>query len=196
MKDLNEAIQKAKEMFENSKQTIPGNWAKWCHYGIPDFPEEERKQAIEEFAKFGHCKDCTAMSGCYFIDGDKTFPRYPHHPHCHCEKIPENPNSVMAVCKLDKFTCYAFTNTAKALWMQDMDFDVSQSEYLNDEFERQAKEKYISGDYELKRLNEHGQRINIKIETKNMLGKTKYFISGWMVRPQGLITCNTPFGDK
>ncbi len=196
MKDLNEAAQKAKELFESSVQPVSGNWAKWEHYGIPDFPEEKRKTTRDEYAEYGHCKECTAMSGCYFIDGEKTFPTYPHHPHCHCEKSPDNPNSVIAFCNLDKFTAYAFKNIEKAPWMKDMDFDISQSEYLKNEFEKQAKEKYVSGDYEITRLNEQGQRINIKIEVKNMRGKTKYFISGWMVRPYGLITCNTPFGDK
>lgn len=80
--------------------------------------------------------------------------------------------------------------------MKEMNFDISRSEYLKNEFEKQAKEKYISGDYEIKRLNNQGQRINIKTEVKNVLGEIKYFISGWMVRPHGLITCNTPFGDK
>ncbi len=94
MKDLNEAAQKAKELFESSKQTVPGNWAKWYH-----------------------------------------------------------------------------TNIEKALWMKDMDFDISQSEYFKNEFDRQAKEKYVSGDYELTQLNEQGQRINIKIclEKQNIL---------------------------
>lgn len=196
MKELNEVAQKAKGLFESANRKVSGNWAKWYHYGIPDFPEEEREKRREEFAKFGHCKECTSMSGCYFIDGEKTFPTYPHHPHCHCEKIPESPSSISALCEIRKFSEYAFVNNEKAKWMKDMNFDISQSEYLKNEFENQAKEKYISGDYEITRLNEHGQRINIKIEVENMNGEEKYFISGWMVRPQGLITCNTPLGDK
>ena len=139
MINLSEAAQKAKELFEAGKQTVSGNWAKWYHDGIPDFPEEKRTAARDEFEKFGHCKDCTAMSGCYFIDGEKTFPAYPHHPHCHCEKIPEKPGSVIAFCKSDKFTGYVFTNTEKAPWMKEMNFDISQSEYLKDEFENMQK---------------------------------------------------------
>lgn len=60
------------------------------------------------------------------------------------------------------------------------------------EFEKQAKENYIIGDYFLQLLNNYGQRITITIElkTKNRNVKIK---TGWMMHPLGLITCATPF---
>ena len=42
-------------------------------------------------------------------------------------------------------------------------------------------------------LDENGQRINIDINFQKN-GKEITFISGWMVRPKGAITCNIPLG--
>ncbi len=131
-----------------------------------------------------------------FIDGEKTFPSYPHHLHCHCEKISDSPYSVSTFCDIRKFIEFEFIKPDKKPYMDKMGFDISQSEYLKNEFEQQAKVKYMSGDYEIKKLDENGQRINILVEVANNFGELKKLISGWMVRSQGLITCNTPIGDK
>lgn len=63
--------------------------------------------------------------------------------------------------------------------------------------ERQAREKYIAGEYSLGKLNLYGQRINIVIEIprKNGLG-TVTFVSGWMVEPGEKLKLNTPYGGK
>ena len=51
------------------------------------------------------------------------------------------------------------------------------------------------GDYKLGLIDEKGQRVDIEITlTKN--GRKIKLITGWMVRPKGLITCNTPLGGK
>ena len=62
-------------------------------------------------------------------------------------------------------------------------------------FEKQAIEKYIQGQYELGKLDEQGQRINIRIrlERKNN-DEMGSFISGWMVYPNGKIRLVTPYG--
>ena len=62
-------------------------------------------------------------------------------------------------------------------------------------FEKQAIEKYIPGQYELGKLDEQGQRINIRIrlERKNN-DKMVSFISSWMVYPNGKIRLVTPYG--
>lgn len=62
-------------------------------------------------------------------------------------------------------------------------------------FEKQAIEKYIQGQYELGKLDEQDQRINIRIrlERKNN-DETVSFISGWMVYPNGKIRLVTPYG--
>ncbi len=71
------------------------------------------------------------------------------------------------------------------------------SEFLQREFIRQAKFSYSVGDYELDRLDDYGQRINIEIRLKRK-DKEGYVIfqSGWMVYPNGRIVLTTPYGDK
>lgn len=58
-------------------------------------------------------------------------------------------------------------------------------------------EKYIAGEYTLGKLNENGQRINIRVEIprKDKEG-TVSFITGWMVYPNGYIQLTTPYGGK
>lgn len=69
--------------------------------------------------------------------------------------------------------------------------------WLQKEIERQAREKYVSGNYELGRLNFAGQRISIRIEIPRRNGDgTVSFISGWMVEPTGEIRLTTPYGGE
>ena len=68
---------------------------------------------------------------------------------------------------------------------------------LKEEIEKQGLEKYKNGDYKLGFLNEYGQRISIRVELPRKNGDgTISFITGWMVRPNGHIQLNTPFGGK
>ena len=71
------------------------------------------------------------------------------------------------------------------------------SKWLQQELERQCLEKYISGEYELGKLNEEGQRISIRVEIphKNSSGNVS-FMTGWMVHPDGHIRLTTPYGGK
>ena len=77
------------------------------------------------------------------------------------------------------------------------DIQLMMAKWLQAEMERQAREKYISGEYELGKLNAFGQRINIVIEIprKDKEG-TVTFVSGWMVEPNGKLKLNTPYGGK
>lgn len=53
---------------------------------------------------------------------------------------------------------------------------------------------YFNSKYKLGKLDAQGQRINIDIEfVKN--DRNLDFTSGWMVRPNGQITKNTPLAD-
>ena len=71
------------------------------------------------------------------------------------------------------------------------------SQYLQQEFARQAKLAYSVGDYELGYLNEYGQRINITITLKRKnKNEDISFRSGWMTYPNGKITLTTPYGGK
>jgi hypothetical protein len=76
-------------------------------------------------------------------------------------------------------------------------YSIIDSQYLQQEFIKQAKLAYSVGDYELGLLNEYGQRISIEIRLKKK-NKNEYttFVSGWMVYPNGRIVLTTPYGGK
>lgn len=65
MKSIEDAGTKAKLMFDSDS---PDGWVKWFHVGIPDEPEWQRQIARAVAMIFGHCMECTALSGCYFKD--------------------------------------------------------------------------------------------------------------------------------
>ncbi len=70
-------------------------------------------------------------------------------------------------------------------------FTIKDSQYLKEEYESQVVKNYCNSNYKLGKLDMQGQRINIDIKFfKN--GRDIVFTSGWMVRPKGEITNNTP----
>ena len=91
---------------------------------------------------------------------------------------------------------FAAGNSKKQLF-EFWGYSIIDSEYLQQEFIRQAQLSYSVGDYELGLLNEYGQRINITITLKRK-NKNEYvtFQSGWMAYPNGKIVLTTPFGGK
>lgn len=78
-----------------------------------------------------------------------------------------------------------------------MAYTVEDAKWLQTEMERQAREKYLLGEYELGKLNRYGQRINITIviPRRDQHGMVS-FTSGWMVKPNGELLLNTPYGGK
>ena len=70
------------------------------------------------------------------------------------------------------------------------------SQYLQQEFIRQAQLAYSVGNYELGLLDQYGQLINITITLKTDSGEYVTFKSGWMVYPEGKIELVTPYGGK
>ena len=69
--------------------------------------------------------------------------------------------------------------------------------WLQKEIERQARDKYISGEYQLGKLNIQGQRISIRITIpRRDNGEDASFITGWMVYPNGQLRLTTPYGGK
>lgn len=147
-----------------------------------------------------HCQTCLVLDGCWFNYIKK--PKLPLHENCHCRQIfidKPMPNiSSVAKCQLEKFKDYIFAdkyawNGKKALF-EKLGFTVDDSDYLKSEYEKQAVNKYCQSDYRLGRLDKHGQRINIDI-VFNKENRQIIFPSGWMVRPKGIITNNTPLGE-
>lgn len=170
------------------KAALPGNWVRWTHH-------MEGKT---------HCEVCLKLDGCWFLRS-KT-PPWPHHPFCHCTLDPiddalvlANAVSVSAYSKFDPYLFNPFgsyTHQKEKLFRM-WGYTVEDARWLQGEMERQALEKYISGDYELGKLDEYGQRLNILIEIPTKNGeKIVTFISGWMIEPNGTIRLNTPYGGK
>lgn len=73
-------------------------------------------------------------------------------------------------------------------------FTINDSNYLKEEYENQAVKKYCNSEYKLGKLDMQGQRINIDIKFVRH-GRNFVFTSGWMIRPKGEITNNTPLAD-
>lgn len=200
MKDLNEAAEKAKRLFSEQERRETGNWVSYTHIGVPDAPKELREKEIDVlYAKGNHCLGCLTTSGCYFIKGEQTNPKYQEHPNCHCKKGKYAPLAVTAICPLEKFTGYIFNEKyaylgKKELFEEIFGYAIEDSEYLKTEYERQAREKYRSGDYNLKELKKYGQFISIQIELNTSKRGKATIVSGWNVKPNGNISCNTPYG--
>lgn len=127
-------------------------------------------------------------------------PLYPQHPHCDCMlfSISKPINKAVASCAIEKFTGYVFVpsnSNGKTKIYTDLGYTIEDSEYLKSEFEKQAREKYLTGNYALQVLNNYGQRITIVIELKTA-NKNVKIKTGWMVHPLGLITCATPYSGE
>ena len=76
-------------------------------------------------------------------------------------------------------------------------YTIEDAKWLQAEIEKQGRNKYISGDYTLGKLDLWGQRINIRIELQRRdTNDTISFNTGWMLKPDGKIVLNTPYGGK
>ena len=168
---------------ENGK-ILSSKWIEWKH--IP--------------MGFLHCQTCLSLDKCWF--NNLIRPEIPQHERCHCRgfSTPTPIANVTAHAKCDKskFTDYIFSD--KYAWngkrdlFQLLGFTIEDSDYLKQEYEKQAVQKYCNSLYKLGKLNEFGQRINIDIEFERN-GRNIVFTSGWMVRPKGEIVNTTPLGD-
>lgn len=121
---------------------------------------------------------------------------------CHCtlKNIPKPiPNkTATAQCNVKKFTDYIFSEkyswNGKRKLFETLGFSIDDAEYLQQEYERQAIQNYCDSNYQLGKLDTYGQRININIKFEKN-GKNIIFNSGWMIKPNGKITINTPLAN-
>lgn len=167
------------------EKTLDGNrnrWVKWIHVN----------------KGFKHCPICIGLDGCCFVENKA--PPVGEKNHSFCHYYYENIISIVvaAVCSPQKFTNYLF-NPTKNNGKQNLFFvwgyTIDDSAWLQQEYMRQAKEKYEKGDYALSHLDKFGQRINICIELNDRLtGKIVVLESGWMVEPDGTIRLIAPMG--
>lgn len=163
-------------------------WVQWVHHS----------------GGMTHCETCMVLDGCWF-SGD-AHPLCPHHQYCHCTLEPIDYALVLlnaaANSAYSKFDPYLFNTNGtythnKEKLFKEWGYTVEDAAWLQTEMERQAREKYISGEYTLGKLDIRGQRISIRvtIPRKNELGDIS-FITGWMVLPNGKLRLNTPYGGK
>ncbi len=163
-------------------------WVQWIHRNLSD----------------KHCPKCLKLDKRWFLRTKA--PPWPHHPRCHCLLQPISYDIVLknAIAKsaYSKFDPYLFDpehfyNHGKAKLFEDWGYSIQDSDWLKEEFEKQGLEKYLSGEYKLSKLDENGQRIDIKIEIlRKDTNEIVSFISGWMVLPNGHIQLATPYGGK
>ena len=189
---------------EKEGEIVDNSWVKWFHFAVPDNEGEEREENRDWLKGLNHCSKCTVLSGCYFIKyklpQKKAEGKGLLHPNCDCKllNIQKPTNQIIADCSIAKFTDYIFcekyASNGKIKLFKSLGFNKEDSQYLKQEFDRQAKECYLNGDYELGVLNEHGQRINITIKLNTTTRESVSLVTGWMIRPLGKITCNTPLG--
>jgi len=180
-------------LFDNS------GWVKWIHEGYeqPAYTKEEKKLNVNT-ASVDHCAKCINLNGCCFPTNNR--PEYPLHPNCHCKVEPVSNLSFEAESSIDKFQKFIFDpvkNKGKKELFESWGYDIIDSQWLQEEYCRQAQEKYAKGKFTLNLLDEFGQRINIEISLPRKNGKGEVtFMSGWMVYPDGKIQLVTPYGDK
>ena len=189
-------LQKEKEY---TRKLFSANWIKWVHEGTkPAETYDEKKTNALVGAVSKHCAKCLNLNGSCFVSTQS--PSQPLHPNCHCYTVDVPFIEVKAECFLEKFTKYVFIasliNDKKQLF-ELLGYDIMDSEYLQQEFIKQAYMSYSAGDYELGTLNEYGQRINIVITLKRKdKNEQVSFRSGWMVYPNGKIILITPYGRR
>lgn len=173
-------------------------WLEWYHFLIPNQPIWLRDKLRNALFLFRHCKKCTALSGCYFIE--RIMPKYPSHPNCDCKKLKLDfakvKKNINAQCDIKKFTEYIFAEKHKnngkfKIFHDDLGYTIEDSYFLQQEYCRQASKLYLNGKYTLQNLDNRGQRITIIISLKDKKIKT-----GWMVHPNGRIQNITPFSGE
>lgn len=164
------------------------NWVQWTHHS-------EGKT---------HCEECLMLDGCFFTQSNH--PPCPHHPFCHCTLDPI-PYAVVvmntfAYSDYRKFDPYLFNTNGlqthnKEKLFKEWGYTVDDAKWLQTEFERQAKGKYIEDKYIIGKLNRNGQRISIRVIIPRRDGTGMVsFITGWMVEPGGKLRMTTPYGGK
>ena len=186
-------------------EIIDNRWVKWYHWGVPDEEGEERELKRRNWEELGHCMSCSVLSGCYFVKSKlpkkKAEGNGLLHPHCDCKLISiAKPITIIAHCPIEKFSGYIFSekylSNGKKKLFEKLGFSIKDAYHLKTEYERQAKEKYLNGDYIVRGLNpKYGQDINIVVELTTPSGRKVEIISGWKVHPLGVLTCNTPLAD-
>lgn len=180
---------------DESGNIFYNQWIEWDHLMVPNKPEWVREIFRNLMALLRHCLNCTALDGCYLLENNR--PKQPLHENCDCGKIGIDFSKVkskaVAICDIRKFTEYVFKNEkdskGKNKIFYELGFSIDDAQFLQLEYCQQALKQYLNGNYKLKNLDRRGQRLAIPITLKSTT-----FYSGWMLKPEGKISNNTPFG--
>ena len=188
-----------KQTNEYVNKLLTTEWVMWIHDGsIPANSNSEKILNTISGALFNHCARCLNLNGCCFVKNK--CPEIPVHPNCHCYTVEIDEINPTTTSAIEKFTKYIFDevkNNGKKQLFELWGYSVLDSEFFKNELEKQAKLAYMSGNYELGKLDIFGQRITIKISLKDKLkDRIIEFNSGWMMYPDGKIVLTTPYGDK
>lgn len=164
------------------------SWVRWTHHS-----EGET-----------HCEECLMLDRCFFTQVNH--PPCPHHPFCHCTLEPIDyavvVMNVSAYSDYRKYDPYLFNTNGmqthnKEKLFKEWGYTVDDARWLQAEIARQGRERYLSGQYELGKLNTFGQRIHIRVTIPKKDGSgVVSFVTGWMLKPNGQIKLNTPYGGK
>lgn len=149
--------------FKTNGDIVYNKWIEWDHFLIPNKPEWLREILRNAMALQGHCMDCSALDGCYFVEWN--MPEQPLHEHCDCLKkditYSRIENNAIAECDIRKFTEYIFKDTkdskGKNKIFHNLGFNINDSQYLQNEYCKQALNQYLSGNYILRNLDRNGQ---------------------------------------
>ena len=114
------------------------------------------------------CYLCVALNKTVFKNNNK--PEF-FHPHCKCKNKKYNLTSPTLDFPIGKITKYLFVNEDKSAMMRAMGYYPQHAQELYDLIYQTVEQKFISGDYILKYLNENGQHLEFKIEIN---GKTDH----------------------
>ena len=186
-------------MFESIQEVngkiVENQWIEWDHFGVPNSPKPYRDFIRLALSFLRHCTSCTALDGCYFVE--RNMPKHPLHERCDCNKFKISFSTVKsnsaAICPIEKFTNYIFTNDLKSKGkkkiFESLGFSYNDSQKLKLEYEAQCLKNYLQGNYLLKSLDGNGQRLAIPITINK-----KTFYTGWLLEPEGKIRNVTPFG--
>lgn len=154
---------KVLSLFDNSE------WIKWIHEGtMPAYISELKRQNVEYSKRSNHCAACLNLNGCCFPKSN--MPVYPHHYGCHCRLESAANINFKADCAIEKFNDYIFDsikNNGKKALFESWGYDKMDTQWLQQEYCRQAQEKYSNGEFTLNKLDDFGQRINIEITLPN-----------------------------
>ncbi len=148
-----------------------------------------------------HCPVCLKLDGCWFTD--ETKPALPQHPFCHCKtnvisfsRVLHETETTSAYGKFDPYLFNTNYTHGKEKLFAAWGYSVKDAPWLQKELEKQALDKYCSGEYTLGKLDDKGQRISIRVEIpRKDKEQTVSFVTGWMIYPNGQIRLTTPYGD-